>query len=552
MIRRLVPTLAYLVATAAVAGGVWWASLGDALEAAAAKGRSDLSLAADRLVLELQRSRDLAVLLSADPRIEAMLAAPTRGATGLLQGIADRSGASGIAVLRRDGAVAAATPEAPATAEPWLARARTGALGYGTDPRTRVFTHVAPVFAGTGRVTGAVAVSRALADIERGWRSEPRAIYYVDGAGRILASNRLELLEAPPSARLTPVRGFDVQRLEAPGPYLPATALHLEMPVPTLGLTAELLLDVAPARALATARAWAVAAALLVLGAALLSLWERRRVLATANAQLEARVTQRTAALSEANARLEGEVRERREAEAALTRAQAELVQAGKLGALGQMSAGISHELNQPLMAIRSFAQNAGTFLDRGDAERAAYNLARIGDLARRMGRIIANLRAFARAEPEPAVIVDLQDVVEAGLEITQGRRCEVETVVVRPDGPVRAMGGEVRLGQVLVNLIANALDAMAGHEGAVLTLVLEDGPPRLTVRDTGPGLSQPERLFDPFYTTKEVGKGLGLGLSLSYGIVSGFGGTVRARDTGAGAEFEVVLIAPEAVEAAA
>ena len=562
--RRAAIISAYLAVTAAVTAGTWWAALDAALGAAAAKGRSDLSLAADRLALELQRSRDMAVLLARDPRVAALLdVAPAGSAEGraLLRAIADRGAATDIAVIRADGRIAASADGATGDVADarWFRRARRGALGLAPVPAGRSFVHASPIYGPDGRVQGVVAVRRGFSEIEAGWLGEVQAIYFTDAAGRILVSNRRELLDVPAPPRvapagwapLSPLSRWDLRRPPS-SPYLPTEALHLEMPLPILGLTGELLLDVRPARDLAFARAMAVGAALLVLGAALVVLWERRRTLARANAQLEARVAARTSDLSAANAALTREVAERREAEAALTRAQAELVEAGKLSALGRMSAGISHELNQPLMAIRSFAQNAEAFLARGQSDEAGANLDRINDLARRMGRIIRNLRDVARAAPDPAEPVDLQAVLDAALEMTEPRRAAVETRVQRPDGPVMAMGGEVRLGQVAVNLIANACDAMAGRGDAVLTVALADDPPRLVVSDTGPGIAEPDRLFEPFYTTKEVGEGLGLGLALSYGIVSGFGGALKAENGPDGAVFTVTLAQAEIVEDAA
>ena len=185
-------------------------------------------------------------------------------------------------------------------------------------------------------------------------------------------------------------------------PYLPARALHLARPMPVIDMTAEILVSLTPALRLAALQAAAAAALCLAFGTLLVYLAERRRALAgrlkaeeRANAALEARVAERTEALSLLNQDRRREIGERLEAEAALRRAQADLVQAGKLSALGQMSAGISHELNQPLMAIRSFAENGTAFMERGQPERAAQNLTRIGELARRMGRIIRNLRAL-------------------------------------------------------------------------------------------------------------------------------------------------------------
>ena len=257
---------------------------------------------------------------------------------------------------------------------------------------------------------------------------------------------------------------------------------------------------------------------------------------------------ERTRALSASNAQLRREVTERQEAEAALKRAQDDLVQAGKLSALGQMSAGISHELNQPLMAIRSFAENATLYLQRGQGEVAGENLTRISDLARRMGRIIQNLRAFSRQESHAAGRVDVVAVLDAVIELT-GARLRQEGVELRydpPADPVWVRGGEVRLGQVFVNLVSNAVDAMATQEHKVLSIAVSLGDPlTVTVRDNGPGIDMPDKVFEPFYSTKEVGtsEGMGLGLSISYGIVQSFGGDIRGGNaSGGGALFTVQL----------
>jgi len=302
-----------------------------------------------------------------------------------------------------------------------------------------------------------------------------------------------------------------------------------------------------PARILAIAGI-ALAAVFLAFGALLFLTTERRRALALANAELEGRVEVRTRELSAANAQLRREVAERLEAEAALKRAQADLVQAGKLSALGQMSAGISHELNQPLMAIRQFADNGAAFMDRGKTEKAGENLGRISEMAARMARIIRNLRAFARNESEPMGRVDLGRVIAASVELTEARlRGEgVELDWQAPEVPVLAWGGDVRLGQVFVNLINNAIDAMEGCADKRITIRLQPEERLVvTVADTGPGISDPEKIFEPFYSTRAVGssEGMGLGLSISYGLVQSFGGNIRgANAPGGGAVFTVEL----------
>jgi two-component system C4-dicarboxylate transport sensor histidine kinase DctB len=386
------------------------------------------------------------------------------------------------------------------------------------------------------------------------WRGEPMIVFFTDTDGIAFVSNRdelvlvrLDLLPGEEGTVPADLLRREVRRIDRHeiwdldgGPYLPSHALHLTRPLPVIEMTGEALVDIAPAERQAWLQALLVAAACIVIGTALYALWERRRALAVrlvaeaeANARLESRVVERTRELSEANDQLR--------------RAQAELVQAGKLSALGQMSAGISHELNQPLTAIRSYAENAGLFLDRDQPDKAAENLGRINDLARRMGRIIKNLRAFARQESEGMSDVDLGQVVAAALELSEAR-LNAAGVSVDWTPPARAVwvrGGEVRLQQVVMNLLANAADAMEGGGVVTIRVSRAGGRVRLSVADTGPGIAEPDRVFDPFYSTKEVGasEGMGLGLSISYGIVQSFGGAISGRNRPAGgAEFTVEL----------
>jgi two-component system C4-dicarboxylate transport sensor histidine kinase DctB len=424
----------------------------------------------------------------------------------------------------------------------------------------RAYYYAAPVFAPSGKTRGSVIVAVDLQQLEDAWRGDERAVFFADKAGIVFVSNRSELVQwrrraggtgiAPPDG---PAPAFDSHVTGGHeiwelgwGPYLPQTALHLVQDLPIIGLSGEIMLDVAPAQRLARLQAIAVAGLCLAFGALLFLAMERRRTLAAANSQLESRVARRTAALLETNAMLRREAREREEAQAALARAQADLVQASKLSALGQMSAAISHELNQPLMAIGSFAENAVQFQDRGQADRVADNLVRISDMARRMGRIIRNLRAFSRQDTEPHGRVNLTAIVQSAIELLQPRLTETEvSLFFEARGPIFVRGGEVRLGQVFVNLISNALDAMQGRAQRDLRITVTEGARvQIDVEDTGGGIDAPEKVFDPFYSTKNVGAamGMGLGLSISYGIVQSLGGDIRAQNTGQGARFSVFL----------
>ena len=570
--------LAFVAVVSVLAGAVWRHAYVQGLDQLAARGRTDLALASDRLVGQLQRYRDLSVLLADHPAIHARLEGDGGALAPLLRRVADRAGALNILVLDGQGRPLVATREGAMAVTEWpiVWRALDGALGWGhgaAEPLTpRAYYHAAPVFDAAARVIGVVMVVTDLAGIDYTWRGTSPAAYFTDDRGVVFISNRSELLfwqRLPGVAGLVPPDGkrpdFSVRRAAGHevwqlgwGPYLPRAALHLTRALPVIGMTGEVLLDVSQARRLALSQAAAVAALCLAFGSLLFLAAERRRALAEANILLEARVAARTVALRDTNAQLLREAAEREEAQAALSRAQADLVQAGKLSALGQMSAGISHELNQPLMAIRSFADNAVKFLELGKADRAQDNLVRVSDMTRRMGRIIQNLRTFARQDSVAEETVDLRLALQHAIDVSQAHLAATGVTLYHspPDAPLWVRGGEVRLGQVFLNLITNAVDAMSGAPVRELRVdVLQGEHVEVRFRDTGPGIDLPDKVFDPFYTTKAVGPtgGMGLGLSISYGIVQSFGGQIRGTNLAeGGAQFSVRLErSPTSVEAA-
>ncbi|MBD3678338.1 MAG: sensor histidine kinase [Rhodobacteraceae bacterium] len=582
-LRHWAALTVFLAVVCVAAGGTWWFAFTSALDQMEERGRADLALAADRLTGQLQRFRELAVLSADHPLLAALVlgegASPVEVAA-MLRGLADKTGTLEIEVVDADNRILASaggSQGAPA-ASPAYRRAMTGALGaahFLDDQERRVFAFASPIFDPAGPVAGAVIVSIDLANLEQNWPVDPSPVFFSDSSGAVFISSRSELVLTARSglgantdflpAGIRPFPKFgaidigphELWSLDS-GASLPSRALHLTLPLPIIGMAGEILLDIKPALDLAALQAAVVGALCLAFGAFIFFVRERLAIEAQANAALEARVAARTEELSAANESLLREIGERKEAEAALKRAQAELVQAGKLSALGQMSAGISHELNQPLMAIRSFAENAETFMERGKPEVARQNLARISELARRMGRIIKNLRAFARQESEAVSDVDLVAVVEAVMELADGKiqQAGVGAIWQPPATPVMVRGGEVRLQQVVMNLVSNAVDAMedSGERHLQIEIVRDGDRVRLAVRDTGPGIAEPEKIFDPFYSTKEVGKseGMGLGLSISYGLVQSFGGEIRGRNRdGGGAEFTVELKAAKIEQAA-
>ncbi len=556
---RALALMLFLALVAGVAGGAGWLAYSAALTQLAARGQADLSLASDRLVGQLQRFRQVAVLMADHPELVAL--AKGQGdavqAMGLLLATADKTGAVEILLASGDGQVLASSmahANAPLTGQAHFDRAMRGALGTShariEGSNQRVFYFAAPILEGA-QALGAVIVAVDIEAVEESdWRGDPQAVFFTDRDGVIFVANRSELVLrsrnaaggfAPDTVQV--FNGHEIWSISS-GPYIPRRALHLTQPLPIIGMTGEVLMNTATAQRLAWLQAAAVAAVLLAFGAILFWVTERRRALA-ARLQIEAR----------AKAELETRVEERTDE---LKRAQADLVQAGKLSALGQMSAGISHELNQPLMAIRSFAENAETYLERGKLDVAGQNLSRISELARRMGRIISNFRAFAKQESEPISDVDIVAVVEAVLEMSEARFVQDKVAVnwTPPEAPIFVRGGEVRLQQVLVNLISNAIDAMEGAPVRRIEIAVETGArkARLRVRDTGPGIEAPEKIFDPYYTTKVIGKaeGLGLGLSISYGLVQSFGGDIRGRNHADGGAVFTVELARSAMEKAA
>lgn len=578
-LSRLPVIAVYLLAVALSAAGIWRYGYVQALEQLGRKGQSDLALAADRFTGQLRRYQELAVLMAGHPALTTLGTAEgdRAAARRLLQGAADKTGALAIFYADREGRVLAGAGEVALAprGSAYFARAMRGALGtfygrLGPDGQ-RSYAYAAPAYDGAGTLRGGLIVLADIAELEWDWVGGQPPVFFTDGEGRVFVSNRSELLGwqardggpglAPPEG---PAPDFDAQAIAGHdvwsmqwGDYLPAAALHLARPEPVIGMTGHVLADVGPARRVAGLQTSVFAVICLAFGAVLLQAGERRRSLARANARLETRVAERTAELSGANRALRREVAERQEAEAALKKAQDDLVQAGKLSALGQMSAGISHELNQPLMAIRQFADNGGALLGKGRPEAAGENLSRISQLAARAARIIANLRAFARNESEPMGRVDLAAVIATAVELTEARlRREGVALDWRPpDGPVYALGGEVRLGQVFVNLINNAADAMAGRADKRIAIAIESGERlAVSVRDTGPGIADPERIFEPFYSTREVGDddGMGLGLSISYGLVQSFGGRIRGVNAAAGGAIFTVELEPWREEAAA
>jgi len=459
-----------------------------------------------------------------------------------------------------------------------------GGLGrfhaLGTTSGERGYFFAAPVFDGTD-ITGVVGVKITLDAFEATWAESGSTIIVRDMSNVIFLSDRPDwhfrtfgpLAEAaletiavtrqypiaalrPLSARTKPLQGSSYEIVTIDSPEGRTAHVMQTGLIAAAGWRVSILSPIAPAQAQAlTSLAISMLIALFALLVAAV-IWQRRLQLedqlaarADEQARLEARVRERTSELDAANTLLRHQIDERVRAEAQLRRTQAELVQAGKLAALGQMSAALSHEFNQPLAAVKAYAENAATFLDRGRADEARANIGLISSMADRMASISKHLRNFARRPQDKTGPVPIRAVIEDALEVMRPRldSATARLNLVLPDEDIWVIGGRVRLQQVIVNLIGNALDAMeALHRPEMhLTLSVADGLCRLALRDTGPGLSEDAlaQAFDPFFTTKAPGKGLGLGLSISYNIVRDFNGRLMvANHPEGGAVFTVEL----------
>lgn len=443
-------------------------------------------------------------------------------------------------------------------------------FGVGTTSGVRGYYFAAPAFGADGQVLGVVAVKIGLDAIEAEWRlqearvlvSDPQGIIFLSShpdwlfrgllpltpevQRKIVTSRRYaDVVPRPLPHRRMAGDGFDtITILDATAPVqdyvlaqqiLPRSELMVSVLLPTAAIHAQARLAV-----LAMMLGLGVAAALAAV------VWQRRKRLAervalaeAAKIELERRVLERTADLARANEIVEAEVAERRATEAELRRTQSDLIQSGKLAALGQMSAALSHEINQPLAAARNYADSAAILLDRGDSAAAKGNIAQILALVDRISTIARHLRNVARKPDAQLKDVPLAPAVAEALALLAPR---LEHIAVQVDIPANLpalRGGPVRLQQVLVNLLSNAADAVDDVPQPTITLTarMDAGRVQLMVQDNGAGVPAAivDRIFDPFFTTKRVGSGLGLGLSISYNIMKDFGGDLRVANAAQG-----------------
>ena len=239
-------------------------------------------------------------------------------------------------------------------------------------------------------------------------------------------------------------------------------------------------------------------------------------------------------ALESSNTELRNEVTLRQQAEQDLRETQAELLQAAKLAALGQLSASIAHEFNQPLAALSSYNHNASLYLERGEHDKCREKLEDIDRLVKRLSKTSNHLKSFARRPQEAVTKHDAIEVLENALSLFEGRITQNGVRLDRnyPDGSVYVLTDPAKLEQVLVNLLSNALDAVERQSSPTLRLKIAetDRQAVISIEDNGIGFTPDvgDKLFEPFFTTKPPGKGLGLGLSISFNVIRDLGGRLK------------------------
>ncbi|MEH3145226.1 MAG: ATP-binding protein [Methylobacterium frigidaeris] len=430
-----------------------------------------------------------------------------------------------------------------------------------------------------GRAAGIVVVKVDLETLQGEWRQAGEHVLVSDAAGVVFLASEpawkyrpFQPLGASEASRIDAARQYGDSTFRPlvegawPGPGgtvgLPAgpgsvRGLLVSVAMPDLGWTLWHVAETGPVLRQALLAALAAGLSCLALAFALAAASQRRQRLRSEQAMrltLERRVAERTHDLSAANARLRSEIAERERATAALRATQDELIHAGRLAALGQISMAVNHEINQPLAALRTFLASSSVFLERGDTAAVRGNLRRMTEMTQRIAEVIRHLKVFARKTgPGQGETVRLRAAAEAALDLL-GPRIRAEGVAVActipPEAVVRAE--PVRLEQVLLNLMVNALDAMRDAPERRLALTAAREPDScwcLCVADSGSGIAEEHmpHVFDPFFTTKAAGEGLGLGLSLSSLIVRDFGGSLSAANGVRGATLSLVLPAAEA-----
>ncbi|QOL80081.1 sensor histidine kinase [Pseudooceanicola spongiae] len=534
------------------------------------RNRAELRLAlfGANLVSELRRNSIVPQLLARDPElIGALNSADYSRSTQRLISFVDEIGAASLMLLDKDGRTVAATDrnrlgeqhksdayfvEAQRSNETVFSVIQREASGFLFAYSRRVELQ--------GQFLGVIIVEVDLQKFERTWAGFSDALLVMDSQGQIILATEpvwRGLTEPQAVARETPDSAIQRALMattdwgsEVDGYLQGEAVMRVSSRIPFRGWQVASYTTYSSVREKVNG-----VLALEIMGFAILLalafyVLSRKTMLRMALFQRE------SAELRALNARLQREIAERERMEKSLEVAGQTLAQSQKLAALGEMSAAVSHELNQPLAAMKTYLAGAMLLLRRNRPDEALSSFGRIDDLIGRMGAITRQLKSYASKGGDSFAPVNVGESLATSLSMMepQLRLRKVRITRALPEKPVMVMADKVRLEQVMINLLRNALDATSSVEDAQIDILLSAGETAtLTVRDNGYGIADLDALFEPFYTTKQPGDGVGLGLAISSGIVNDLGGRLTARNAvGGGAVFEVQLpILSEEIEAA-
>ncbi|WP_411958299.1 sensor histidine kinase [Paracoccus homiensis] len=523
--------------------------------------RSELRLAlyTGNLLSELQRTAVVPLLLARDPALIGALQSNDFSTTSArLMAAQKEIGAASIRLLDASGRTVGATDryqlgtnnvQAPYYVEALRSRDTVFSVSN-QGSGAYEFTYSRAIVA-DGKTLGVIVVGADLTRLERSWAGISDAVAVTDSAGDIILATepRWRGLTMPEAlaVRSAPSAIQRAFQVTADWTSMPADAylqgravMRSESRIPFRGWRMISFTTYASIRERVNA-----VLALEIMGFAIL-LAGTFYVMSRRARRQSAAYMRESADLRALNARLTREIAERERVQKELRVAEQTVQQSSKLAALGEMSAGVSHELNQPLAAMKTYLAGARLLLQRGRSEEALSSFQRIDDLIERMGAITRQLKSYARKGGEAVEPVDLRASVSNALTMMEP---QLRTRPIRvnrnfPRGKVMVLADRIRLEQVIINLLRNAVDAVKDRREATIDIMVEVGSHAyVSVRDNGPGVSDLEKLFEPFWTTKKPGEGTGLGLAISSSIVADFGGRLTAHnETEGGAVFQVEL----------
>ncbi|MDA5094944.1 ATP-binding protein [Aliiroseovarius sp. KMU-50] len=525
------------------------------------RNRAELRVAlySGNLISELQRNSVVPLLLSRDPAlINALNSSDFTQSSSRLISYREEIEAKSLVLLDGDGRIVAATNRETLgevhRSDPHfvdaLRSSETVFSAVQTEAGAYEFTYSRKIEAGN-KVIGVIVVEVDLNKFEASWAGISDAILVTNSEGQVIlateprwrgkhADEALETVPAMAAIRRSFRSTADWSALPSEMLFLGEAVMRHEGRVPFQGWRITSFTSYASVREKVNAFLSLEIMAFAMLLSLTFYLISRR-------AQFRSLVfAQESAELRQLNDQLQREISERQRAEKNLQVAEQTLAQSSKLAALGEMSAAVSHELNQPLAAMKTYLAGAKLLLQRKRPDEALSSFQRIDDLIERMGAITKQLKSYARKGGDAFEPMDIRDCVSSALSMMEPQLKRREVLITRniPRDPVMVMGDRLRLEQVLINLMRNAIDATKTVDAPQVDIIVSRGDYALiSVRDNGTGVSDLDNLFEPFYTTKAPGDGVGLGLAISSGIVNDFGGRLIARNgQDGGAVFEVEL----------